>query len=166
MDAQPTWDGKISMPWIYDDGGRKASGFVGHVDDCVCRSISIATGMPYRDIYDQLNELGKREYKTKGRRRSSARRGVRRVTYDRLLRDLGWTWVPTRAFAKPPSVYLCHDDLPPGRLIVRVSKHMTCVVDHVIRDTFDPQRITQIVEDGVTRHARRTVYGYYVQGGA
>ena len=45
------------MEYVYDDGGRKEAGFRGGADDCVCRSISIATGASYLDVYKSLNEL-------------------------------------------------------------------------------------------------------------
>jgi len=47
-------------------------------------------------------------------------------------------------------VHLRQDELPKGNIIVRVSKHITTVIDGVIHDTFDPSR------DGT-----RCVYGYY-----
>ena len=43
--------------WVYDDGGRKAAEFSDHSDDCACRAIAIATGKPYRQVYDELNAL-------------------------------------------------------------------------------------------------------------
>ena len=46
--------------YIYDDGGRAAAGFKGTTGDCVTRAIAIATGKPYREVYDALNELAKR----------------------------------------------------------------------------------------------------------
>src|ERR1700730_2873392 len=41
-------------------------------------------------------------------------------------------------------------ELPPGRLVVSVSKHLTAVIDGVIHDTHDP-----------SRHGKRCVYGYW-----
>ena len=40
----------------YDDGGRKLAGYKGSADDCVCRAIAIATGLPYKQVYDRLAE--------------------------------------------------------------------------------------------------------------
>ena len=45
------------MEFIYDDGGRAAAGFKGKTGDCVTRAIAIATGRPYREVYDRLNEI-------------------------------------------------------------------------------------------------------------
>jgi hypothetical protein len=47
-------------------------------------------------------------------------------------------------------VHLRADELPTGRLIVVVSRHLTAVLDGVIHDTFDP-----------SRQGTRCVYGYY-----
>ena len=67
----------MSETFRLDDGGRKAAGFKGAAGDCVCRSIAIATGKPYAEVYDDLNAAGKAERKSKKRRsKSSARTGV------------------------------------------------------------------------------------------
>ena len=86
------------MNWVYDDGGRKAAGFGGDAGDCVTRSITIATGLPYKQVYDLLNEQARRERPTRGRR-SSARNGVFRQTCQRVLESLGWRRVPTMKIA-------------------------------------------------------------------
>jgi hypothetical protein len=44
-------DGK---KFVMDDGGRAAAGYKGQTGDCVCRSIAIATGKPYQEVYDAL----------------------------------------------------------------------------------------------------------------
>lgn len=42
------------MDFVWNDGGRAASGFVGLAGDCATRAIAIATGTAYRDVYDKL----------------------------------------------------------------------------------------------------------------
>ena len=37
-----------------DDGGRAAAGYKGETNDCACRAIAIATGMPYQKVYDEF----------------------------------------------------------------------------------------------------------------
>lgn len=141
------------MKFQYDDGGRSAAGFKGTTGDCVCRAIAIATSAPYREVYDAINALARDERMTKRhRRRSSARNGVARSSYDPYLRSRGWEWVPTMTVGSGCTVHLRADELPSGRLIVRVSKHILAVIDGVIHDTHDDQR-------GGTR----CVYGYYRQ---
>ena len=45
------------MEFIWHDGGRAACGYVGTTGDCVTRSIAIATGEVYRDVYKSLSEM-------------------------------------------------------------------------------------------------------------
>lgn len=49
------------MPYVYDDGGRKKAGFKGNANDCSTRAIAIATGRSYKEVYDGLNLLAKKE---------------------------------------------------------------------------------------------------------
>jgi hypothetical protein len=141
------------MRFERDDGGRDAAGFKGQAGDCCCRAVAIATGLPYRQVYDALNALAKRE-RTGRRKRgvSSARAGVYGQTARRLMESLGWRWVPTMGIGTGCKVHLADGELPAGRLVVCVSRHYTAVIDGVIRDTHDPSR------DG-----KRCVYGYYVK---
>lgn len=138
------------MEWRYVDGGRKAAGYKGETGDCVTRSIAIATGLPYQGVYDAINEIAQSERPRKGRTRSSARTGVRKQIYRKYLTALGWTWKPTMAIGSGCTVHLIPEELPSGRLIVAVSKHMTAVIDGIIHDDHDPSR------DGT-----RCVYGYW-----
>jgi hypothetical protein len=146
--------------FVYDDGGRAAAGFKGEADDCVCRAVAIATGRPYREVYDELNyfcqyeRLSRREETEesvfKGKVASSSRTGVRKPTSRAYLESLGWVWTPTMKIGSGCRVHLRTDELPPGRLVVQVSKHVVAVIDGVIRDTHDCSR------DGT-----RCVYGYW-----
>ncbi len=139
------------MKHIFDDGGRSAAGYKGHTGDCVTRSIAIATGKPYHEVYDALNELAVSERRGKRKRgKSTSRNGVYRATYQKYLESLGWTWTPTMKIGQGCTVHLRADELPSGRLIVAVSRHLCAVIDGVIHDTFDPSR------DGT-----RCVYGYF-----
>lgn len=140
--------------FIYDDGGRADAGFKGTTDDCVTRAIAIATEIPYREVYDAINEMAQYERptaRTRGKR-SSARSGVFRKTYERFLTELGWTWVPTMQIGSGCTVHLRADELPDGRVIARLSKHVCAVIDGVIHDLDDPSR------DGT-----RCVYGYFTK---
>ena len=43
------------MKLVYTDGGRKAAGFSDYAKgDCVCRSVAIVSGRPYREVFDRL----------------------------------------------------------------------------------------------------------------
>ena len=136
--------------YMYDDGGRAAAGFKGRTGDCVTRAVAIATGLPYREVYDAINEEAKRERPRLGRTRSSARTGVHKATTRRFLEQLGWQWHPTMGIGTGCQVHLQADELPSGRIIAKVSKHLVAVIDGVIHDTYDPSR------DGT-----RCVYGYW-----
>lgn len=143
--------------FVYDDGGRAAAGYTGSASDCVCRAIAIATEKPYQEVYDALNELAKRERTGKRKKgKSSARNGVYRATYEPYILSLGWKWVPTMRIGQGCTVHLAADELPAGRLIVAVSRHLTAMIDGTIRDTHDPRRYNQ---DSPTR----CVYGYFVK---
>ena len=144
--------GGISV--VLDDGGRAASGFQGTTGDCVTRAVAIATGKPYREVYDAINGLAKTERVTKKMRggRSSSRTGVHKKTSRRFLESLGWIWTPTMFIGSGCKVHLRRDELPAGRLVVKVSRHMCAVIDGVVHDTYDP-----------SRGGMRCVYGYWRQ---
>jgi hypothetical protein len=127
-------------PFVYDDGGRAHAGFKGEAGDCATRAIAIATRLPYREVYDALAKLAGK----------TVRDGTPAKASKRYLVDLGWTWTPTMGIGTGCRVHLRPGELPPGRLVVRCSKHWVAVIDGVIHDTHDPSR------DGT-----RCVYGYW-----
>lgn len=139
--------------WTMDDGGRKAAGYVGSAGDCVTRSIAIATGKSYQEVYDAINESAQEARSGSYASRSNARTGVFRKTYQSYLESLGWVWYPTMHVGSGCTVHLKKEELPRGRLLVKVSKHLTCVIDGLIHDTHDP-----------SREGTRCVYGYFMKG--
>ena len=142
--------------WVYDDGGRADEGYRGRTGDCVVRAIAIATELPYKQIYDLVNEFGQSERVTRRRikkGRSSASSGVYKATVRRILDNLGWVWTPTMHIGSGCTVHLKASELPKGRLIVQASKHLVAVIDGVIHDTHDP-----------SRRGTRCVYGYWKKG--
>lgn len=142
------------MKFVFNDGGRSNYFKAEHVSDCVTRAISIATGIDYKEVYDSLNTIAKNERIGKRKRsKSNSRDGVYRQTYQKFLESIGWRWVPTMHIGSGCAVHLHEDELPSGTLIVSVSKHITCVKDGVLYDTYDCSR------DGT-----RCVYGYFVKG--
>lgn len=139
------------MKFVFHDGGRAAAGYKGSTGDCVTRSIAIATGKPYQEVYDALNRLAAMERMSRRKRkRSSSRTGVFRRTYQRYLESLGWRWTSTMKIGSGCQVHLLASELPPGPLIVRVSHHLTAVIDGAIYDTHD-----------CSRGGTRCVYGYF-----
>jgi hypothetical protein len=146
----------MSKHFRFHDGGRTAAGYRGKTGDCVVRSIAIATGLPYQQIYDLVNRAAVHERTgTRKRGKSNARTGVYKSTIRRLMNSLGWVWTPTMQIGSGCTVHLRPDELPPGPLVVSVSKHLTAVIDGVIHDTHD-----------CSRRGTRCVYGYWQPGPA
>lgn len=139
------------MKVVITDGGRSAAGYLGSTGDCAVRAIAIASGKPYQEVYDAINNEAKQEKPSKRRRgKSNARTGVYRVTADKYLKSLGAKWTPTMLVGSGCKVHLRTGELPSGNLVVSVSKHYVAVIDGVIHDNHDP-----------SRNGTRCVYGYY-----
>jgi len=137
------------MKFVFNDGGRSAAGYQGVAGDCVVRAISIATGKSYQSVYDALFEMNKSQH---GKLRGASPRdgGTKTYTIRKYMESLGWKWTPTMTIGSGCKVHLKENELPSGKLIVRVSKHLLAVIDGVINDTHDP-----------SRNETRCVYGYY-----
>lgn len=135
--------------FVKNDGGRELAGYKGNAGDCVVRAIAIATETPYQKVYDDLFTLNQSQ---RGKLRGASPRngGTKTATIRKYLASLGWTFVPTMGFGTGCKVHLKAEELPKGRIICRLSKHLVAVIDGVINDTYDPSR------DGT-----RCVYGYY-----
>ena len=141
------------MKFFYNDGGRSKYYKSEKVGDCVCRAIAIANEMDYKEVYDLINEYAKKErINKKSGSRSSSRNGVAKTTTRKILNDLGWKWIPTMSIGSGCKVHLKEEELPKGTIILALSKHLTCVKDGVIHDTYD-----------CSRDGNRCVYGYYIK---
>ncbi len=143
-----------------NDGGRLAAGFKGGAGDCVVRAIAIATQLPYLEVYedlraanaayaDQRNDRLARRLHAKG---ASPRNGNHRKVFHDYILGHDFEWVPTMKLGAGCQVHLRANELPSGRLIVKVSKHLTALINGVIEDTHNP-----------SRGGSRCVYGYYIQ---
>ena len=152
-----------TFPLQLNDGGREKAGFKGGAGDCVVRSIAIAAKLPYMQVYEDLrsanqnyaelkNDRLARRLNNKG---SSPRNGNHRNVFHDYILGLGFEWVPTMQVGAGCRVHLRPSELPTGTLIVKVSKHLTAIVDGVIQDTHNP-----------SRGGSRCVYGYYIQKSA
>lgn len=139
------------MELVYSSGGREKYYRVIKVGDCVTRAIANATGKDYKEVYDLVNSYASIE-KTKNSKRSSARDGVSKETVYRVLSDMGWRWIPTMFIGRGCQVHLNEKELPKGTLIVSVSKHLTCVKNGKLYDTYD-----------CSRNGQRCVYGYWMK---
>lgn len=132
---------------VITDGGRAKAGFKGSANDCVTRAVAIITGRDYREVY---NELAKYEQEVTGVK--SARNGISKKAYKKYLSDQGFTWVPTMRVGAGTTVHLRASELPSGKILVSVSRHMVAMVDGVIHDDHDP-----------SRGGTRAVYGYWTK---
>ena len=143
-----------------NDGGRDAAGFKGGAGDCVVRSIAIAANLPYMQVYDDLRDANARYASERdnklsrhlAQRGSSPRNGNHRNVFHDYILSHGFEWVPTMKVGAGCQVHLRPEELPAGTLIVKVSKHLTAVIDGVIHDTHNP-----------SRGGSRCVYGYYIK---
>ncbi len=146
------------MKFHLNDGGRKIAGYKGTTGDCVVRAISIATGLGYQKIYDDLFAAQKEFAKGWSRaakaaaKNPSPRNGVHKPVIRSYLKSLGWTWIPTMQIGSGCTVHLNSDELPEGRLVISVSKHITSVIDGVLNDIYD-----------CSRDDARCVYGYFIK---
>ena len=120
--------GASHIDFIWHDGGRASSGFVGAAGDCVTRAIAIATGIAYRSIYNDLKELND----------GSPRDGVLNVAWKAYLMRLGWH---RQDFDCP----LDELELPGGIAILSVISdgrrkhgHLCTLIGSTIYDTWNP----------------------------
>lgn len=144
------------MEFVYADGGRSKYFKAKNVGDCVTRAICNATGKDYKEVYNRLKELAQEETdkqlkKHCGGKRSSVRDGVFMETLKKYLKEIGWVRMSTITKGSSQRMHLNENELPNGNLIVQVSKHLTCVKDKVLYDTYD-----------CTRGGGRLVYGYWI----
>jgi hypothetical protein len=155
------------MEFQLNDGGRQAAGYKGMTGDCVARSIAIASGLPYADVYAALAKgTGDQPAGKRGKRAASASKGINvtRKWFKDYMASIGFAWVPTMGIATGCKVHLHDGELPMGRLVVSVSKHYTAVINGVINDTWNPQRETYAINADGTKHiSRRCVYGYWAK---
>ena len=149
---------RSNLKFKVDDGGRTAAGYKGQAGDCVVRSISIVTSMPYQKVYNDLfkaNEEFRNTSRTKlakslKQKNDSPRSGTHRVVLKKYLAQLGYKWTPTMFIGQGCKVHLKKEELPSGTLLVSCSKHITVVKDGVLHDTHD-----------CSRKGTRCVYGYW-----
>ena len=133
--------------WIYSDGGRAEAGFKGTAGDCTVRAICNATGKDYKEVYNDLFKLNKQNEKNP---RSPRDGGTPMKTIKQYLSSLGLVWVPLMGIGTGCKVHLTASELPQGTIICRLSRHLTCVKDGIIYDTYD-----------CSREGTRCVYGYW-----
>lgn len=129
------------MKFVYDDGGRSKYFKASNVSDCAIRAISIATQKDYKEVYNALKELNGGQ---------SCRDGTPKKVSKKYLISVGWKWHPCMTIGSGCQVHLTREELPNGRIVAEVSRHLVAIVDGVIHDTYD-----------CSREGSRCVYGYW-----
>ena len=151
------------MELVKCDGGRSKYFKTEHVGDCATRAICNATGMDYKEVYDAINELAKKERIGKRKNhKSTARDGVYIETFRKYVEGvLGWKWHPTMTIGSGCTMHLNSAEVPDGILIVRTAKHYTCVKNKVLYDTYDCSLTLDDSYNLVPN--KRCVYGYWTK---
>jgi hypothetical protein len=135
--------------FVYTDGGRAEAGFRGEAGDCVARAVAVVTGKSYKEVYQDIasfladNGLPK-----------SARNGVPKHLTKKYMASRGFSWTPTMRVGQGTTVHLRADELPSGRIVASVTRHLVAVLDGTIYDNHDP-----------SRGGTRAVYGYWTHSG-
>ena len=129
-----------SHNYFKNDGGRSKY-YKGKTGDCVVRAIAIALELDYKLVYDELADLNKSFEGIK-----SARNGTHKKVYDAYLKKHGWKWHSAPKFDGRKAR---HYDMPSGRCIGRMAKHLVAIVDKQVYDTWDS--------------THKMVYGYYAK---
>jgi len=154
------------MKFSYEDGGRSKYFSKEKVGDCVVRAICNASGKDYKEVYDAINQMSKKE-RTGCRKRgiSSARNGVYKNTYKNYIKENLWSfeYICTNQIGSDEKLHLDYEelkeflwikgyDIKRCACIVSVSKHLTCVYKGVLLDTYD-----------CTRDGSRMIYNLWVK---
>ena len=114
--------------FVYNDGGRAASGRKGFAGDCGVRAMAIALGLSYDECYRELSQANK---DAGGKR--SARNGLKKSVYEKVLNKHGWFWEPAPKFEGRKAKASDTD----GVVIARMARHFCAVIDGIPHDTWD-----------------------------
>jgi len=135
------------MKFKFNDGGRAAAGYRSKGGDCVCRSIAIATGLPYQQVYNRLAEGNAKQRKSIHHTPScTVMDGIstRAAWFKRYMKELGFVWYTA------PSFILEDGKVPRGKIICSLREHVVAIIYGVMND------------DKIhTTKGWRRVYGYW-----
>lgn len=146
------------IKYEFDDGGRAEAGFKGRCGDCGTRAAAIALGLPYKEVYDELNAITKemhnkaRTAKMKKYFSGSVRDGTAVEVMHEFMARHNWEWVSTMRIGSGCYIHLedmANQFLVEGdSFVCRLAGHYCAVVNGTIRDTFEDR-------------GDRCVYGYW-----
>ena len=134
---------RTPLEWNYNDGGREDAGYNVKADDCVTRALAIASEISYKEAYKTAwNWIGR-----------SPRNGFPKKEVRKFLEAQGFKWKPLMRIGSGCTNNVSLEGIPSvkGTFILKLSSHLTTVIDGVINDTYDP-----------SRGGTRCIYGYYV----
>ena len=131
----------MKLEYVYRDGGRSWYFKAGNVGDCVTRAIAIVTDRDYKEVYKIVKWLSGR----------SPRNGVENSKVKKIMQYFGGIWFPLSGIGTGCKAHLVANEIPmEGKIICKLSHHVTAVIDGVNYDTYDS-----------SRNGSRCVYGYW-----
>jgi hypothetical protein len=132
---------RIPIRWKFDDGGRRREGHGTAAGDPVVRAVAIVSRRSYTEVFDEIESF---------RRYCDLRVGALPRWLQLYMRHQGWTWTPATFLGEGCTTHLRTDELPGGRIIVRISHGVAAVIDGCLHDVTD-----------CSRNGRRCVYGWW-----
>jgi hypothetical protein len=145
---------KKLLAYAYDDGGRAADGRRRGAHDSLVRAVAISEKKPYRTVHDDLMTFCDCYDRDHPRMtfRSLVGPGATSKIVRAFMAERRWVWIPMMRVGSRARVHLRRHEIPHGRVVARISKQYTAVVDGVLRDLSD-----------TSRAGNRCVYGVYVR---
>ena len=142
----------MNLKYKSNDGG-KAEACLGtaHSSDCSIRAAAIALGQGYRKTKSELNEL---LIEMTGGLERSCNNGTPTPVFHRYLTDKGFELTLTQ------KTYLQDHDFKGRNVIAVLPRHLMCVVDNVVNDTWVSRKCRK------TKCGSPSLLGYYEKQGA
>ena len=131
----------MRLEFIKHDGGRSNYFKASNVGDCVTRAIAIVTERDYKEVYKIVKWLSGK----------TPRNGVDSSKVRKIMQYFGGVWVPLSGIGTGCTTHLSANEIPmQGKIICKLSHHVTAIIDGVNYDTYDS-----------SRNGSRCVYGYW-----
>ena len=88
-----------------------------------------------------------------------------REVISRYAAACGFQWVATKFIGQSETVHVRPDELPGGRLVLNLSKHLAAMIDGVLYDNHDSSVSRHVEASAGPGSGRgwRMVYGYWVR---
>lgn len=131
------------LPFYFNDGGRAAAGFKGRAGDCGVRAVVIATGLPYRLVYDELSAIARGRKAKRERKKTNARDGIYRRHMRKYLATKGWEWHEFECGELPTLKEFAA--VAPPRCIVATKRHFFALMAGARCDTHEQERTGLVI---------------------